>query len=278
MSEDRDDAKIRGDHARALKALRDQYFNDRRRLQARLENLRSKYQTSKSTRLIMSVKDIRFTYVTRVGMFKRFVHCALDGISFGLRKGETLGILGRNGSGKSTLLRLLAGVVDPSSGEVECAPETTRALLTLGLGFRSDLSGSDNAVLSAMLQGSSKDEAVAALPSIKEFSELGSFFEQPVKTYSAGMRSRLGFATAMNTNVDVLLIDEALGAGDAHFRQKATDAMANRIKNSETVVLVSHNGSEVQQLCDRALWLEHGVIRMEGNAQVVGEKYNESAT
>ena len=144
-------------------------------------------------------------------MFGRFEHTALHGITLELYRGETLGILGANGCGKSSLLRILAGVIDPTSGTVKCSEGAKRALLALGLGFRPDLSGRDNALMSAMLQGIPKNRALTLLEEIRDYSELSEFFDQPVKTYSAGMRARLGFATALKTEVDILLIDEVLG-------------------------------------------------------------------
>jgi lipopolysaccharide transport system ATP-binding protein len=224
---------------------------------------------------ILAVQDIRLCYRRRSGFLKWFEHTALDGISFEIKRGETLGILGRNGCGKSTLLRLLAGLVDPTMGKIICGIHTRRSLLTLGLGFRPDFSGRDNALLSAMLQGATKGEALETLQGIHEFSELGVFFDQPVKTYSAGMRARLGFATAIKTEVDVLLIDEVLSVGDGHFKQKAEATMLERINSQQTVVFVSHNLAQVNKLCERALWLENGVIHSEGKAQTVTARYHE---
>ncbi len=169
---------------------------------------------------ILAAQDVRLCYRRRSGFLKWFEHTALASISFELKRGEILGILGRNGCGKSTLLRLLAGLIEPTSGKIICDMQTRRALLTLGLGFRPDLSGRDNALLSAMLQGATKGKALETLQGIHEFSELGAFYDQPVKTYSAGMRARLGFATAIKTEVDVLLIDEVLSVGDVNFKKK----------------------------------------------------------
>ncbi len=224
---------------------------------------------------ILSARKLNLRYRTRTSFLKRFEHIALKEVSFDLRRGETLGVLGRNGSGKSTLLRLLAGLVNPTSGKIICGEGVRRALLALGLGFRVDLTGRDNALISAMLQGASKSEALAALPGIHEFSELGHFFHQPVKTYSAGMRSRLCFSTALETAVDVLLIDEALSVGDAHFKKKAEKAMTDRINSQQTVVFVSHSIEQVSLLCDRVIWLENGVVQLEGETKKVTEQYRE---
>ena len=223
--------------------------------------------------IILCARDLRLSYRTRYGFLKWFEHDALNGISIDLRKGETLGVLGRNGSGKSSLLRLLAGLIDPTSGQIDCDKSVRRALLALGLGFRNDLSGRDNALISSMLQGTLKKEALAALPGIREFSELGAFFDQPVKTYSTGMRARLCFSTALLTNVDVLFIDEVLGVGDAHFRKKAENALREKICGEQTVVFVSHSEKEIEKICDRALWLADGVVRELGDAVRVAENY-----
>lgn len=230
---------------------------------------------SRADDIILSVRDLRLSYKNRSGFCKSFEYTALGGISFDLKRGETLGVLGRNGSGKSTLLRLLAGLVEPSSGEIVCAKNNRRALLALGLGFRPDLSGRDNALISAMLQGASKAEALAALPEIQEFSELGDFFCQPVKTYSAGMRARLGFSTALKTKVDVLLIDEVLSVGDTHFREKAENSMLDRINSQQTVVFVSHNIGQIRKLCPRVIWLENGFVKLAGHAEEVTAQYHE---
>lgn len=224
--------------------------------------------------IILSAKNLTLLYRTRSGIFNRFEHIALNDISFDLYRGETIGVLGRNGSGKSSLLRILAGIIPPTHGKVECDSKITRSLLTLGLGFSPHLSGRNNALLSAMLQGMNKREASAALEEINDFAELGKFFDQPVKTYSAGMRARLGFATAMKANVDILLTDEVLSVGDAHFKAKAIEVMLKRLNGDQTIVLVSHNPEQVDALCDRAVWIEDGTIHAIGDTAEVVKKYH----
>lgn len=223
---------------------------------------------------ILEVKDLSLTYKTRKGFLKYFSHTAIKNISFELEKGETLGILGRNGVGKSTLLRILAGIVNPTSGTIKCDKDTTRALLTLGLGFMPQISGRENAMYSAMLQGATKSKAKSILKSVEEFSELGEFFDQPVDTYSSGMRARLGFATALITEVDILFIDEVLSVGDAHFRKKAEAAMLEKINSDQTVVLVTHSSDQINKICSRALWINEGIIQAEGDAPTVAHQYN----
>lgn len=223
---------------------------------------------------ILQVKNVGLTYKKRGSLINAFQHHALKDISFDLLKGETLGILGKNGGGKSTLLRILAGIVNPSSGQVICAPQTTRALLTLGLGFIPSISGRENAIYSAMLQGIPRKVAKTIVDDIAEFTELEEFFDQPVDTYSSGMRARLGFATAMYTKVDILFIDEVLSVGDAHFRKKAEAAMLSKLTGEQTCVFVSHNSDQVNKVCSRAIWIDEGVIREEGDTATVAHHYN----
>lgn len=222
---------------------------------------------------LLEARDLRFGYASRLWGFKRFEFEVLKGLNFNVYRGETLGIMGRNGCGKSSLLRILNGVVAPTGGELFQSGPLTRILLTLGLGFDKDLTGRDNAILSAMLQGYSRKRAREALEEIKEFSELGDFFERPVKTYSSGMRSRLGFSTALKTEVDLLLIDETLSVGDRHFSKKAEKAMMEKINSEQTVIFVSHSGAQVKKVCSRAIWLEEGVVKAEGDTSEVATEY-----
>jgi lipopolysaccharide transport system ATP-binding protein len=177
--------------------------------------------------------------------------------------------------GKTTMLRLMAGILAPTSGRVRQHEGKTSSLLTIGLGFRPDLSGRDNALLAAMLQGATKAQARGFLAEIKAFSELGDSFEEPVKTYSAGMRSRLGFTTALMTHVDILLIDEVLSVGDARFREKAQEAMIERVSGDQTVVFVSHMEGQVRDICNRAICLDAGSIVAEGEPDQVLQTYRE---
>ena len=222
---------------------------------------------------MLELVDVSHSYVARRQSFDHGVHRVLDGVSLQLRQGETLGIVGRNGAGKTTMLRLMAGIFSPSSGSVIRRPGATCALLSLGLGFQDGLSGRDNALLAAMLQGSSRRQASARLEEIREFSELGESFDEPVKTYSSGMRARLGFTAALLTQVDILLIDEVLSVGDAAFRDKAQVAMKSRITSNQTVVFVSHAEGQVRSLCSRAVWIEEGRLLAEGAVDEVLAAY-----
>ena len=203
-------------------------------------------------------------------------HQVLDNLDLKMNQGERVGLVGRNGAGKSTLLRIIAGIYPPMAGTVWRHPEKTIALLSLGLGFQGDLSGRDNAFLAAMLQGMTKKEARSHLEAIGEFTELGDYYDQPVKTYSSGMRSRLGFATALLLETDILLIDEILAVGDNAFRKKARQALAQKLDADKTVMLVHHAEQAIKEVCTRALWLESGRVRMDGAVEEVLASYNKA--
>ena len=222
---------------------------------------------------IITLNDVTVEYSARVGLIKRFKHQALKNVSFAVAKGEVFGVLGRNGSGKSTLLQVLAGILKPDSGSISIEQETTRSLLTLGLGFNAQLSGRDNALISCMLDGYTKSEAQSLIEDIKSFSELDEFFERPVKTYSAGMRSRLGFATGLMLKVDLLLIDEVLSVGDQDFRAKAEKALLEKMKGEQTVIFVSHSAGQIQKLCSRCVWLDKGEVKAFGDTKSVMSEY-----
>lgn len=227
---------------------------------------------------MLELIDVSHSYVARRENFDHGVHHVLNRVSLQLLRGETLGIIGRNGAGKTTMLRLMAGIFRPTHGHIRRQPGATCALLSLGLGFQDSLSGRDNALLAAMLQGASRREAQAQLAGIRDFSELGQSFDEPVKTYSAGMRARLGFTTALMTEVDILLIDEVLSVGDASFREKALDAMKQRISGEQTVVFVSHAEVQIKQLCSRAVWIEGGQVRAEGSPAALLDQYRSFKT
>lgn len=223
---------------------------------------------------MLEFDNVSLSYHSGKKSFDHGTHHVLNQVSLQLYEGETLGIIGRNGVGKTTLLRLMAGILGPTHGKVYIHPGKSVSLLTLGLGFKVELSGRDNAFLAAMLQGSTSKQAKSFLPSIEEFSELGESFNRPVKEYSSGMRSRLAFTTALMTHVDVLLIDEILSVGDAHFREKAERAMKSRITGEQTVVFVSHAAEQVKNLCDRVVWLDSGKVVAIGPAEETVDAYS----
>ena len=200
-------------------------------------------------------------------------HRVLNNLDLEIQQGERIGLVGRNGAGKSTLLRIIGGIYPPAGGTVWRDPKKTVALLSLGLGFKGDLSGRDNALLAAMLQGMTRREAKQRLDAIGEFTELGEFYEQPVKTYSSGMRARLGFATGLLLDTDILLLDEILAVGDQGFRQKAREALKERLAPDKTVILVHHMEQAIKETCHRAVWLEQGQVRDDGSVAEVLAAY-----
>lgn len=190
---------------------------------------------------------------------KRGFHEPLKGIDLDIKAGETLGILGRNGAGKSTLLKVLSGALNPDSGQVLNYGASV-ALLALQAGFDSNLTGRDNAIFGGMLLGYPKKRVVERVEEIKAYSELGDYFEEPVRSYSTGMASRLGFAISTIMSPDVILVDEVLSVGDASFKKKAERTMIQKIASGQTVVLVSHSQGQIAALCDRCVILEGGKL------------------
>ncbi|MCQ3830622.1 ABC transporter ATP-binding protein [Microbulbifer elongatus] len=205
--------------------------------------------------VVISLRDVGVHYRRRKGIFRKSeVLTGLSSVSIDIYRGETLGILGRNGAGKSTLLRVIAGILKPDQGVIENHGVTV-SLLALQAGFDPELSGYDNAIISGMLMGFRRSEVMSRMGEIKSFSELDDFMGRPVKTYSTGMRSRLGFSVAMYLSPDVLLLDEVLSVGDKQFREKAEAEMKKKIHSQQTVVLVSHSESQINKLCDRVCYL-----------------------
>lgn len=197
---------------------------------------------------------------------------ALENVSFEIRRGETVGIIGRNGAGKSTLLQLLCGTLTPSSGEIEVQGRVA-ALLELGAGFNPEFTGRDNVYLNASILGLSRPEIDARFDAIAAFADIGEFIDQPVKTYSSGMYVRLAFAVIAHVDADVLIIDEALAVGDALFTQKCMRFLRRFCENG-TLLFVSHDSAAVTSLCERAIWLERGTIRAIGPARDICKDYN----
>ena len=222
---------------------------------------------------VMELNNISVRYKTRRSFFRHDYFSALDDVTLSIKKGETLGVIGVNGCGKTTLLKVLASIYGVDAGEVRWHCKQV-SLLSLTLGFDAELSGRDNAIISGMLLGARKKDVIEKLDEIIEFSELKDFIDKPIKTYSAGMRPRLGFSVAMKMHTELLLIDEVLGVGDGKFRRKAMTAMADKISSDQTVVLVSHSLSHLRKLSDRVLWLHAGKIKMIGHPNKVIPEYN----
>ena len=200
---------------------------------------------------------------------------ALRGINFAAYPGDVVGIVGPNGSGKTTLLKALAGILGADRGRVEVRGKVG-CLMSFGVGFKPNLSGRENVFVNASILGLSQREVAERLDKIVEFSELGDFIDAPVRTYSAGMKGRLGFSIAVHIDPDVLLLDEVLTVGDAAFRAKA-GLILDRFRNSsKTVIIATHSMNLVTKSCTRALWLDHGQIRREGDPETVCAAYAEA--
>lgn len=196
----------------------------------------------------------------------------LTGINFEVMSGETLGVIGRNGAGKSSLLRLMSGLIAPDAGRIVRQTDSI-LLLSIQLGFQGHLTGRENAIISGILLGMHRAEVQAAMDEIIEFSELGEQIDDRVRTYSAGMRGRLGFAVACQARPDILLIDEALSVGDRAFRQKSRQHLLERLKSEQTAVVVSHDEKLIANECNRVIWLADGGIKACGEPEDVLEQY-----
>jgi len=194
-------------------------------------------------------------------------------VSFDVRAGEAIGIVGQNGAGKSTLLKIVTGTLRPSEGVVATAG-TIAAILELGMGFNPDLSGRENVLHSAALMGHAHDKVLAAMPEIEAFAEIGEYFDHPVRTYSSGMQVRVAFAVATAFRPDVLIVDEALSVGDAYFQHKSFDRIRQFQKQGTALLLVSHDAAAIQSLCSRAILLERGHVLRDGKPQDVMDYYN----
>jgi lipopolysaccharide transport system ATP-binding protein len=197
---------------------------------------------------------------------------ALKDVSFELRSGETVGIIGRNGSGKSTLLQMLCGTVNPTSGSIETKGRIA-ALLELGSGFNPDFTGRENIYLNASILGLSREETTVRYGSIVDYSEIGEFIDQPVKTYSSGMIMRLAFAVAIQVDPDILIVDEALSVGDERFQRKCFSHIEAIRNKGATILFVSHSSGQIVQLCDRSILLDAGEILEDGNPKQVVAHY-----
>ena len=200
---------------------------------------------------------------------------ALRDVSFEVGEGEAVGIIGHNGSGKSTLLKCMAQILTPNVGKIHVNKKMA-ALLELGAGFHQELSGRDNVFLNASILGMGRKEIANRFDEIVDFSGLGDFIDTPVKTYSSGMYIRLAFAVAINVDPELLLIDEILAVGDVTFQKKCMEKFVDFRTQGRTLVLVTHDGHTVREFCDRAIWLDHGVVRRDGDPADVVDEYTET--
>lgn len=198
---------------------------------------------------------------------------ALNNISFSIKQGETVGIIGANGAGKSTLLKVISRVIRPTHGRVflrgQIAP-----LLELGAGFDYEMTGRENIFLNGAVLGFSRKDIASRLDRIVEFSGISDFIDAPIRTYSSGMVARLGFAVATDVQPDILVIDEILSVGDADFQKKSAERILQYFKNGSTILVVSHNPDAIRQLCNHAIWLQHGAIKMMGPVDKVISYYS----
>lgn len=196
----------------------------------------------------------------------------LNDINLEIKKGETVALIGVNGSGKSTLLKLMTQIIFPNKGTIETKGKLT-SLLELGAGFHPDFSGRENIYFNSSIFGLTRKEIDERLDQIIEFSELKDFIDNPVRTYSSGMYMRLAFSVAINVDADILLIDEILSVGDQHFQEKCFNKMRELKKEGKTMVFVTHSMDSVRNLCDRAVWLYEGKVKMDGNTEEVITEY-----
>jgi len=197
---------------------------------------------------------------------------AIKGVTFAVKQGECLGIIGKNGAGKSTLLSLILGTIYPTKGNINVSQKIT-PLLELGAGFHPDLTGRENVFINGVLLGLTKGEVAERMEEIAAFSEIGKFIDMPVRTYSSGMYLRLAFSVAIKTRPKLLLIDEILSVGDEAFQKKSKDTLLHLIEEGVTTILASHNLTAVKEICHKAICLDGGEIRAEGEPEKVVQEY-----
>lgn len=217
-----------------------------------------------------TLKDFIISFFKR--RLKKVSFHALNGVSLNIQKGEVVGIVGENGAGKSTLLKIVSGIFRPSSGSVKVEGNLI-PLIELGCGFDTELTGRENIYLNGSIVGFSKEYLDSKVDEIIEFSELGSFINQPLRTYSSGMLMRLGFSIAVISKPEILIVDEILAVGDDKFQKKSLNKILELMSGGTTVLYVSHNLPSVRELCSRVVWLEHGKVVMDGDAATVCDAY-----
>ena len=222
--------------------------------------------------LTAGFKSFLFNLPKSIASLKKTRFVALKGISFEVEKGEIFGIVGRNGSGKSTILGLIAGVLKPDSGSIVTHGKIS-SLLELGAGFHPELSGIENIILNGILSGNTRVEMMKKMEEIIDFSELGDFIYQPLRTYSSGMQARLGFSVAVHVDPEILLVDEALAVGDLEFKEKCNRKMKTFMESGATIIIVSHDMPAIAELCRRVAWIDGGTIMKIGSPREVIREY-----
>lgn len=221
------------------------------------------------------IKNLIFHPVKGIRSLRGSHFLALKDISFEVKKGETLGIIGKNGAGKSTILGLIAGVLKPSIGKITVNGRVS-PLLELGAGFHNELTGRENIILKGILMGLTKKDIIRKIDEIIEFSELNEFIDQPIRVYSSGMLARLGFSVAAHIDSQIILIDEILAVGDESFQRKCLDRMLTFKKNGVTILFVSHAMEKIDFICDRVMWIEEHRIKAIGNTDEIIHRYMEA--
>lgn len=219
---------------------------------------------------IMSLKEFVTTALRGKLHYKEFT--ALEHVSFQVKKGETLGLIGRNGAGKSTMLKVISGILKPTEGSVTCRGNVI-PMLELGSGFDMDLTGRENVFLNGAILGYSEAFLKAKFDEIVAFSELGTFIDVPIRNYSSGMLARLAFSIAAMVQPEILIVDEILAVGDADFQEKSKKRMLELMGGGTTVLFVSHSIDQVREMCKRVVWLEKGVVKAVGLAKEICDQY-----
>ena len=223
-----------------------------------------------ATQKIDNLKEYFVKLVKRQLMFQEFL--ALKDVSFQVRQGEAWGLIGTNGSGKSTMLKAISGIIRPYKGSIT-VDGTVAPLIELGAGFDDNMTARENIFLNGCILGHSEKFMQEHFDEIVDFAELHKFLDSPIKNYSSGMRARLGFAVATMVQPDILIVDEVLAVGDYKFRQKCEKRMNEMLANGTTLLFVSHSIDEVRRLCDHAVWIDKGVVRMVGEVGPVSDAY-----
>lgn len=231
-----------------------------------------------SNRIITKLQHVGLRYTQENSLpWRRNHFWALRDVSFEVCRGDTLGVIGRNGAGKSSLLRIIAQILKPDSGTIEHLAGIRCSMLSIGAGFEPRLTGCQNIMLSGLQLGMKRDQILEREHQIIELAEIGDFIDQPVRTYSSGMRARLGFSIAYFIETDILLIDEALATGDEAFREKATGLIRGRIDSDQTVIIVTHSMGIVKSACTRVIQIEHGCSLPELGVNETIDRYRETA-